>query len=75
MLFLLIELSDDNIDVLLASSTGTVTYSTVRVFLKKRSFVTNVYKSFLTSGNRTITLSGNHLIYSRKTTMEKFYPM
>ena len=33
------------------------------------------YKSFLTSLNTTITLSGNHLIYVKKSSVERFNPV
>ena len=56
------------------SSDGTLTYSQVRTFLKSQPAVVTMYKSFTTSSNNTIQLSGNHLIYARQNS-EKFSPM
>ena len=53
---------------------GSVTYSKVRTFLKKQHMVTNMYKQIITLNN-TISLSENHLIYTRSNWMEKFNPM
>ena len=47
-------------------SSGEVTFSEVKAFLKKQPHVTTTYKSITTSTNQTITLSPNHMIYARK---------
>ena len=57
------------------SPSGRLTYSKVSTFLKKQYETINMYKSIKTSGNKTISLSGNHLIYGRKTAVGKFNPM
>ena len=43
---------------------GKISYSEVRTFLTKDSSGINMFKSITTSMNRTITLTGNHLIYT-----------
>ena len=57
------------------SSEGTVTYSKVVTFLNQQQTVTIDYKSIGTALNKTITLSGSHLIFSRKSVTEDFNPM
>ena len=59
--------------VLLVSSVGTVTYSEVRTFLKKQPNIMTQYMSILTM-NATLAVTGNHLIYSRKTYAEELIP-
>ena len=48
------------------SSTGAITYSEVRAFLKKQPTIITEYKSITTLGKEIITLTGNHLLYGRK---------
>ena len=57
------------------SSHDELTYSEVKLFLVKEFDVVTEYKTITTSSNRTISLSGNHLIFSRKADCDKFYPM
>ena len=57
------------------TSDGNIIFSEVRAFVKKQSTVINMYKSITTSLNKTIRLSGNHLIYARKNSSEKLHPM
>ena len=54
------------------SSGGSLIYSEVRTFLKKDPAVTNKYKSVTSVGNNTISLTGNHPLYARKSCTEKF---
>ena len=54
---------------------GKISYSEVRTFLMKDSSVTNMFKSITTSMNRTINLTGNHLIYAKNGNANQFYPM
>ena len=56
-------------------SDGSIVYSEVKSFLDKQSAPVSMYKSITTSNNKTITLSGSHLIYARKTLDVKFIPM
>ena len=63
------------IDCCLVSSRGNLMYSEVRTFRQKQNAVTSVYKSITTAENNTISLSGNHLIYARKSCNGKFNPM
>ena len=60
------------LNVLSVSSGGRLTYSRVKAFQKKQYSMTSVYKSISTSSNNTITLSENHLIYTRKNCINKF---
>ena len=57
------------------SSGGSLEYSEVRIFLEQQTTITTMYKSITTSNNKTIHLSQNHLIYSRKIRTERFNPM
>ena len=57
------------------SASGYVAYSQVRSFMKKKHMTTNMYKSFTSWNNNTFTLSGNHLIYARKSYWDTFMPM
>ena len=61
--------------MLKVSSRGNLKYSKVGAFMKKQHKTTTVYKSITTSKNKTIHLSGNHLIYVQKNKMDKFNPM
>ena len=56
------------------SSTGTVTYSEVTAFLKKQPNKMTQCKSIVTV-NGTLTLTGNHLVYARKSFADQFNPM
>ena len=51
---------------LLALPDGSLAFSKVRSFLRKNDSVNMMYMSVKTSCNKTISLSGNHLIYARK---------
>ena len=57
------------------SADGKLTYSKLTTFLKKRSSMNSMYRSITTFRNKTISLSGNHLIYSKKNENDKFNPM
>ena len=50
-------------------------HSGVITFLKQQPIKRTMYRSIATDMNRTISLSGNHLIYSRKNNMDKFLPL
>ena len=50
-------------------------YSEVKAFLTKEESVTSGYRSITTLTKKTIQLSSNHLIYTRKTSNNKFAPM
>ena len=52
--------------LLIVSSSEFVSYNDVRIFLKKIPNVIGWYNSIKTSLNKTISLSGNHLIYTRR---------
>ena len=56
------------------STDGKLTYSKVTTFLKKWPSMITTYKSITTLRNKTISLSGNHLIYARKDGNDKFNP-
>ena len=60
--------------ILAVSSTGTITYSEVRAFLKKWPNILTQYKSIVTM-KETITLTDDHLIYARKNSADQFTPM
>ena len=60
---------------LLVSVDGSMTYSEIRGFMKKQNSMVTMYKSVTTSSNKVIQLSGNHLIYGRKTSTGEFNPM
>ena len=51
-----------------------MTYSEVKAFLKKEQTVISQYKLIATM-NKTLTLSGDHLVYTRKRLVDRFYPM
>ena len=50
-------------------------YSDVEIFWKNQLDVITNYKSITTSLNKTLILTGNHLIYARRYDKDKFYPM
>ena len=50
-------------------------YSKVTILMEKRHNVTCMYRIITTEFNRTISLTGNHLIYTRKHSSDKFIPM
>ena len=58
----------------IVSALGVTTYSEVRTFLQKRSSI-SMYKSLTTDMNVTISLTGNHLIYTRKNEMDIFHAL
>ena len=60
--------------LLLVLSEGKLIYSEVRTVLHRTPDAITVYKSITTEGNKTISLSGNHLIYTRESHNEKFNP-
>ena len=51
---------------------GSLIYSEVRTFLTKDHAVTSKYTSITSMGINTISLTGNHLLYARKSCTEKF---
>ena len=59
----------------LVSASGRLIYSEITSFMEREHFTTNMYKLLTTSYNKTISLSENHLIYARQTSMYKFMPM
>ena len=50
-------------------------YSEVRTFLREKQAVTIVYLSITTVGNKTITLSQTHNIYTKKSSTSQFIPV
>ena len=54
------------------SRNGGVVQSEVKSFLMKEKTVTSIYKSITTALNKTITLSGSHLIYARRLSTDHF---
>ena len=56
-------------------SSGNARYSNVRAFLWRKHNLDSMYKSITISSNRTISLTGNHLIYTRKRGANKFSAM
>ena len=54
------------------ASDGMVKYSTITTFLDKRPFEITNYVSIMTSGNQSISLTGDHPIYARKCATDKF---
>ena len=64
-----------NINFFLVLSDGRIINSKVKAFVQNQPTVTDVYKSITTSKNKTIHLTGNHLIYARKGSAGKFSMM
>ena len=62
------------IELHLVSTDASIVYSAVMTFLKIKHSEVTMYKSIKISGNKTIDLTGNHLIYSRKCSTDKFNP-
>ena len=56
------------------SQSDVVIYSEVTAFLKKQPNIMTQYKSIHT-GNSTLTLTENHLVYGRKHFAARFYLM
>ena len=56
------------------SSGGSIKYSEVIAFMHKDDSAIGAYKSIMTSRNKTISLSGSHLIYARINHNDKFVP-
>ena len=56
------------------TSTGSVTYSEITAFIKKEPNLITHYKT-ITTANETLTLTGNHLIYARRSFGCQFNPM
>ena len=54
------------------ASEGKITYSEVRTVMHKKPDVISMYKSITTDGNKTISLSENHFIYTRTNHNEEF---
>ena len=48
----------------LVSADGRIAFSEIQTFLKKQHVISTRYKSVMTSLNKTISLTGNHLIYA-----------
>ena len=57
------------------SADGKEMYSKIRTFVKRDPVSITKYKSITTSCNKSISLSGNHLIYVRKGPEGKFNAM
>ena len=62
-------------DFLSASQGSKVTYTEVRRFLKYNPGTIFKFKSITTSWNKTIALTGDHLIYAKKSCDGKFNPV
>ena len=43
--------------------------------MKKQQIGIAMYKTLTTSKNKTVQLSGDHLIYARKNSFNKYHPM
>ena len=56
----------------LVSPDGTIEFSEIKTFLEKKLDVTSTYKSITTSRKNTITLTGNHLVCTKKSHVNKF---
>ena len=56
-------------------SSGRTVHSEVKTFLTKEPSAVTLYKSITTFLNKTISLTGNHLIYAKKGCTDKFSPM
>ena len=56
-------------------SGGEVIYSEVRTFLERQPSIITKYKSITTFGNKTLTLTGNRLVYARRNSGDQFNPM
>ena len=54
---------------------GRIIYSEVRTFMKKQADMMLKFKSITTYQDKTLTSTGNHLVYARKTLNDKFNPM
>ena len=52
-----------------------ITYNEVKAFLKKQPDAIMEYKRISVLGNKTVSLSGNHLIYSRTSYSDRFLSM
>ena len=50
-------------------------YSEVKAFLTKEESVASGYRSITTLTKKTIQLSSNHLLYTRRSSSDKFAPM
>ena len=59
----------------LVTSDGRISHTEVTTFLRKQPTVINKYLSITTTANRTISLTGNHLIYARNSLSHKFNPV
>ena len=57
------------------SATGNLIYSEVITFLHKAPEMIVKYMSVTTLSNETLTLSQNHLIYTKKYYNDNFHPM
>ena len=54
---------------------GRIIYSEVRTFMKKQADMILKFKSITTYPDKILTLTGNHLVYARKTYNDNFNPM
>ena len=59
----------------LVSPDGTLVFSEVKIFLEKIYTVTSSYKLITTSRKNTLYLTGNHLIYTKKSYTDKYITM
>ena len=59
----------------IVTSAGRITYSEVRTFMEKQTDIISKFKSITTYGNKTLIVTGNHLVYARKNSNDKFSPM
>ena len=60
---------------LLVSTNGNLICSEITSFMEREHFTTNMYALLTTSHNKTISLTKNHLVYARKSSMDKFMPV
>ena len=56
------------------SANGRVMYSTIEAFLEKQPNMVTEYRSIATV-NETLILTGNHLVYARRSADDQFNPM
>ena len=54
---------------------GYISYSEIKSFLDIKPATVVMFKSITTSGNKTINLSGKHLIYEKESWTGKFNPL
>ena len=63
------------ISIFLVLSNGSVTYSEVRMFQHNNPNTIETYKTIKTSFKESLTFTGNHLVFSRKSCYDNFNTM